>query len=140
MDFEDVSCFLESNHRGVITTNRPDGSSHSSIVVCGLYNQQPVFVSVYPKSQKIKNLRRDTRCTFLSVSPDWREWVTVEGKASLVGYDNTPHEEMRKLLRKVYMCCSDTEHPDWTEYDEAMVEQEAVIVTVTPEKVYGLLR
>ena len=38
MDFEDASCFLESNHRGVITTNRPDGSSHSSIVVCGFFN------------------------------------------------------------------------------------------------------
>jgi len=38
------------------------------------------------------------------------------------------------------MACSETEHPNWHEYDQAMVAQEAVIVTVNPEKVYGLLR
>ena len=140
MNFDDASSFLESNHRGVISTNRPNGSTHSSIVVCGVYEGKPVFVSVYPKSQKIMNLRRDPRCTFLSVSPDWREWVTVEGEASLVDYNNTPREDMRKLLREVYMCCSDTQHPDWADYDEAMVRQEAVIVTVVPNRVYGLLR
>ena len=53
MNFDDASGFLESNHRGVISTNRPNGSTHSSIVVCGVYEGKPVFVSVYPKSQKI---------------------------------------------------------------------------------------
>ena len=44
------------------------------------------------------------------------------------------------MLRKVYMTCSDTEHPDWEEYDQAMIDQEAVIVLVEPKRVYGLLR
>ena len=140
MNFDNASSFLKNNHRGVINTNRPDGATHSSIVVCGLYNEEPVFVSVYPRSQKIVNLRRDPKCTFLSVSSDWREWVTVEGKATLVSYENTNGEEMRKLLREIYMCCSDTPHPDWVDYDEAMVRQKAVIVTVDPQRVYGLLR
>ena len=44
------------------------------------------------------------------------------------------------MLREVYMACSDTPHPNWEEYDEAMVKQDAVIVLVHPHKVYGLLR
>ena len=55
-------------------------------------------------------------------------------------YDNTDAEILRPLLREVYMACSDTEHPDWNEYDQAMVKQKAVIVLVSPEKTYGLLR
>ncbi len=38
------------------------------------------------------------------------------------------------------LACSDTEHPDWDEYDQAMIDQEAVIVLIAPKRVYGLLR
>ena len=140
MDFNDVVPFFETHKRGVIATRRPSGATHSSIVVCGAYEGNAAFVSVYPRSQKIRNLRRDPNCTVLSVRDDWREWVSVEGQATLIDYNNTDAEEMRVLLRKVYMACSHTEHPDWEEYDQAMVDQEAVIVLVKPERVYGLVR
>ena len=140
MDFDDVKPFFESHHRGVIATHRPNGATHSSIVVCGTYKGNAAFVSVYPRSQKIRNLRRDPSCTVLGVTDDWREWVSVEGQATLFDYDNTDAEEMRVMLREVYMSCSHTEHPDWEEYDQAMIDQEAVIVLVNPERVYGLLR
>ena len=140
MDFNDVVPFFETHKRGVIATRRPNGATHSSIVVCGAYEGNAAFVSVYPRSQKIRNLRRDPNCTVLSVRDDWREWVSVEGQATLIDYNNTDAEEMRVLLRKVYMACSHTEHPDWDEYDQAMIDQEAVIVLVKPERVYGLVR
>ena len=140
MDFNDVVPFFETHKRGVIATRRPNGATHSSIVVCGAYEGNAAFVSVYPRSQKIRNLRRDPNCTVLSVRDDWREWVSVEGQATLIDYNNTDAEEMRVLLRKVYMACSHTEHPDWEEYDQAMIDQEAVIVLVKPERVYGLVR
>ena len=140
MDFNDVVPFFETHKRGVIATRRPNGATHSSIVVCGAYEGNAAFVSVYPRSQKIRNLRRDPNCTVLSVRDDWREWVSVEGQATLIDHNNTDAEEMRVLLRKVYMACSHTEHPDWDEYDQAMVDQEAVIVLVNPERVYGLVR
>ena len=140
MDFNDVVPFFETHKRGVIATRRPNGATHSSIVVCGAYEGNAAFVSVYPRSQKIRNLRRDPNCTVLSVRDDWREWVSVEGQATLIDYNNTDAEEMRVLLRKVYMACSHSEHPDWDEYDQAMVDQEAVIVLVKPERVYGLVR
>lgn len=140
MNFEDVRPFMETHHRGVIATHRPDGAAHSSIVVCGAYEGSAAFVSVYPRSQKIRNLRRNPNCTVLAVREDWREWVSVEGTATLYDYANTDAEEFRLMLRKVYMACSATEHPDWNEYDQAMIDQEAVIVLVEPKRVYGLLR
>lgn len=140
MNFEDAKPFMESNHRGVIATRRPDGATHSSIVVCGAYDGRAAFVSVYPRSQKIRNLRRDPHCTVLAVSDDWRQWVSVEGEAALFDCDNTDAERLRLMLREVYMACSRAEHPDWEEYDQAMIDQEAVIVLVSPERVYGLLR
>jgi len=140
MKFEAALPFLKKNHRGVITTNRTDGASHSSVVVCGVYDGNPTFASVYPKSQKIKNLRRDPRCTVLSVSEDWRNYVVVEGTATLMDYQNTETERFRCLLREIYLACSDSPHPNWADYDQAMVSQKAVIVLIHPEKTYGLLR
>lgn len=140
MDFEQARPFMEGNHRGVITTHWADGSAQSSIVVCGVYNDCAAFVAVYGQSAKVRNLRRDRRCTVLAVADDWRSWVTVSGEAELFDYTNTEAEEMRVMFREMFRACGDKEHPDWEEYDQAMIDQKAVAVLVRPERVYGLLR
>ncbi|HBF00751.1 MAG TPA: hypothetical protein DDW46_06795 [Dehalococcoidia bacterium] len=66
--------------------------------------------------------------------------MVVEGLVSLTDYGNTDKEIMRTQLRETYMSCSDTPHPNWDEYDKAMVRQEAVIVIIEPTRMYGLLR
>jgi len=140
MNYQEALPFLRKNHKGVVSTNRPDGSTHSSIVVCGIYQNKPTFVSVYPKSQKIVNLRRNPNCTLVSVTGDWRNYAVIEGTVSMMDYNDTEPELMRSKLREAYMACSDTPHPDWEEYDEAMIRQKAVIVSLIPVRVYGLLR
>jgi PPOX class probable F420-dependent enzyme len=140
MEFAEARPFLERHHRGVITTYQPDGGMHASIVVCGAYQGHAAFVIVRGRSVKTRNLRRDPRCTVLAVTDDWRSWVSVEGEAQLLDYHNTDAEEMRVKLREVYRACGDRDHPDWQEYDQAMRQQDAVIVLVRPKRVYGLVR
>ncbi len=140
MTFEEARPFLERQHLGVVTTHQPDGAAQMSIVFCGAYQGHAAFVAVYGKSKKVRNLRRDPRCTVLAVTRDWRSWVSVEGQAQLLDYSNTDAEEARRLFREVYRACGDKDHPDWAEYDQAMIDQGAVIVLVQPQRVYGLLR
>lgn len=144
MEFSDVKAFFQSNHRGVITTFRPDGTAQTSIVVCGASpfdgDEAALFVTVRGSSYKVRNLRRNSRCNVMAVADDWRQFAVVEGAATLTDYRNTDAEEMRVKLRAAFMACGDHEHPDWDEYDRAMVAQDAVIVVVQPERVYGLLR
>lgn len=139
MNFEDARPFMEKNHRGVISTYQANGAMQNSIVVCGAFRGNAAFVIVWGKSAKTRNLRRDPRCTVLAVSDDWRNCVAVEGQAELHDYHNTPAEEYRVLLREVFRACGDKDHPDWEEYDRAMVQQDAVTVFVKPERVYGRL-
>ncbi|MDA0770926.1 MAG: TIGR03618 family F420-dependent PPOX class oxidoreductase [Chloroflexi bacterium] len=140
MDFEDVRPFMESHHRGVIGTRRANGATHSSIVACGAFQGKAAFVSVYPRSVKIRNIRRDPTCTILCVDDNWRSYAVVEGQAQLFDYSNTDAAEIRQMLRDVYRACSATEHPNWNEFDQAMIDQKAVVVLVPPEQVYGMLR
>ena len=139
MEFEQARPFMESNHRGVITTMQRNGAMQNSIVVCGAYQGKAAFVSVRGNSAKVRNLRRDPRCTVMAVDENWRGCVVVEGQAWLYDYSNTDHEELRQMLRQVYRACGDKDHPDWEEYDRAMVEQDAVVVLVEPQRVYGRL-
>ena len=137
MEFEDVRFHFESNHRGVITTFQANGAAQSSIVVCGAYQGNAAFVIVKGRSAKTRNLRKDARCTVMSVADNWRTCAIVEGHATLMDYHNTDAEKMRVELREVFRACGDKDHPDWEEYDQAMVKQDAVIVLVKPDRVYG---
>jgi PPOX class probable F420-dependent enzyme len=139
MEFEEARPFLEQNHWGVVTTFQPDGAAHSSIIVCGAYQNQAAFVIVRGWSVKLRNLRRDPRCSVLAVSKDWRASVAVEGEARLYDYDNTDSEEVRVMFREVFRACGDKDHSDWEEYDQAMKTQRAVIALVRPGRVYGRL-
>ena len=50
--------------------------------------------------------------------------------------DNTDPEELRQAFRDVYRSISG-EHPDWDDYDRAMVEDRRAVVVVVPERIYG---
>ena len=139
MEFEQARPFMETNHRGVITTMQRNGAMQNSIVVVGAYQGNAAFVSVRGNSRTVRNLRREPRCTVMAVDTDWRGCVVVEGQARLYDYRNTDREEFRQMLRLVYRACGDKDHPDWEEYDLAMVEQDAVVVLVSPDRVYGRL-
>ena len=139
MEFEQARPFMETHHLGVVTTQRPNGATHTSIVVCGAYKGHAAFVIVRGASVKTRNLRQNPNCTVLTVTPDWRNWVSVEGEAQLIDYHNTDPEEVRQLLRDVFRACGDSDHPDWAEYDQAMRQQDAVVVLVSPQRVYGRL-
>ncbi|ETW94551.1 MAG: hypothetical protein ETSY1_34355 [Candidatus Entotheonella factor] len=140
MDFEEARPFLEKHHWCVLTTHQRNGAAQSSVIYSGAYQGNAAFVMVYGKSAKIRNLRRDPRCTVLNVTRDWSSWVSVEGEAQLFDYNNTESEQMRQLFRELFRACGDHEHPDWEEYDRAMVTQQAVAALVRPDRVYGLLR
>ena len=140
MNFEQARPFMEKNHRGAISTYQRNGAIQSSIVSSGAFQGNAAFVIVYGNSAKTRNLRRDPRCTVMTVASDWGSFVVVEGQAHLQDYRNTDAEEFRVLLREVYRSCGDKDHPDWEEYDQAMVQQDGVVVLVKPERVYGLLR
>ena len=140
MEFREVSTFLESTHRGVVTTFQPNGVVQVSIVVCGVYQHGLTFVAVSGRSAKVRNLRRDPRCTVLVVADDWSRYVVVEGRAILFDSNNTESKELRRLLRDIYCVCATKEHPNWEEYDSVMESQNAAVISIHPERIYGLLR
>ncbi len=133
---ERVRGFLAENHRAVLTTFRKDGGLQMSIVTCGLYQEGPAF-TVEGSRAKLKNLQRDPRCAILVSTPDWSRYVGIEGAARLISPDKDRSDDLRQALREVYRAAAAKEHPDWEEYDRAMIDQRRSAIVVVPERLYG---
>lgn len=133
---EPMQPFLRENHNGILTTFRKTGSAQMSIVTCGLI-QQGVAFSTAQGSAKYANLRRDPQCSLLVSAPNWRRYIVLEGEATILSSQHTEPEELRLTLREVYRAASGSEHPDWQEYDQAMVDGKRVAVIVIPQHTYG---
>ena len=128
--------FLTNNHNGALTTFRRSGAAQMSVVTCGIYGDGVAFTTTDDRA-KLRNLRRDPRCTILVGTDDWRNFVVLEGEARLVGVDNASDDEYRETLRNVYRTAAGREHPNWPEYDQAMRDDRRYGVVVMPTHVYG---
>ena len=133
---ESVKKFVSENHRAVLTTFRRNGAAQMSIVTTGAYSDGAAFTTTEDRA-KLSNLKRDPRCSLLVSHESWWGYVVLEGRARVMSPDNTDAEELRQALRDVYRAASCEEHPDWDEYDRAMVDDRRAAVVVVPEHVYG---
>ena len=133
---DNIKGFVAENRRGVLTTFRRDGSAQMSIITCGPL-QDGVAFSTTEDRAKLKNLRRNPQCSLLVSRENWSAYVVLQGNARLMSADNTDPEELKMALRDVYRTAAAAEHPDWEEYDEAMVDQKRSAIIVVPDHIYG---
>lgn len=133
---DSVKQFAAENHQGVLTCFRKNGMPQMSIVTCGPYRDGVAFSTTASRA-KLLNLERDARCSLMISKQDWWGYVVLEGKATILSPDNTPADELRDALREVYKIATNTEHSNWPEYDQAMVDDNRAAVIVVPVHVYG---
>lgn len=125
----------------VVSTTRPDGTVHSSLVNAGVFDhplaKEPVVAFVARGSAyKLKLLAAAGRANAVFRS-GW-EWVSVEGPAEMVGPDHTaagfPPDGLPQLLRDIFTAAGGT-HDNWAEYDRAMAEERRTAVFITPARI-----
>jgi PPOX class probable F420-dependent enzyme len=139
----DLSAFAELSARDhglvVLNTLRADGSIQSSVVNAGVMPHPntgtPVVALVaIGSTRKLRNLRADPR-TSVVAHAGW-QWLTVEGRAEVIGPDDTDAESLRVLLRNVFTAAGGT-HDDWDTYDRVMREEGRAAVLISPNRVYS---
>ncbi len=133
---EHIKQFASETHRGVLTTFRRNGAAQMSIISCGPLREGIAF-TVTEDRVKLKNLRRDPRCSLMVSRESWWGFVVLEGHAQIISADNTGPEELRLALREAYSACSGEDHPNWAEYDQAMRDDRRSVIIVVPDNIYG---
>src|SRR5438067_7221892 len=126
MDIEQALEHFRQHGTGTLATLHPDGSPHLSVVFASVVGDA-LWTSSRKPLVKVKNVRRDPRVAF---SSGIREWVTIEGNARI--------EEGGDVLDRLrlYYRTARGEHPDWDDYDRAMIRDQRVIIEITPARAY----
>jgi len=126
----------------VVVALRPDHTPHTTVVNAGVVPHPATgavavaFVSA-GGTRKLALLRSNPT-TAVVARAGWR-WVTVEGRAQLIGPDD-PHpevddERLRLLLRDIFSAAGGT-HDDWATYDRVMRDERRTAVLVSPTRLY----
>jgi PPOX class probable F420-dependent enzyme len=122
----------------VVSTTRPDGSVHSSVVNAGVLDDPvsgaaSVGMVLRGGVRKLDLLRANGRAT-VTFRVGW-EWVSVDGPVRIIGWDdNDP--DLPKLLRDIFLAAGGA-HEDFDEYDRVMAAERRVAVFIEPARIIG---
>jgi PPOX class probable F420-dependent enzyme len=94
--------FLEEPFYGAVTTLRPDGSPHTTVVWVDV-DDEGVMVNTAAGRAKVRYLERDPRLSLIVIdSNDPYRWLAVSGRAELTtdGAEEQIHRLAKKYLGK----------------------------------------
>jgi PPOX class probable F420-dependent enzyme len=127
----------------VLATTRDNGTVQASVVNAGVMRDpagpdDAAVCVARGHSRKLANLRVRPAATIVAHSGG--AWVTVEGRARLIGPDD-PHPDyrddaLRELLRDAFRAAGG-DHDDWDTYDRVMADERRTVIVITPTRVYS---
>jgi PPOX class probable F420-dependent enzyme len=126
--------FVRRSTRAVLATIKRDGRPQMSHVSYTLDDDGVIKIMASKVLAKTRNLKRDPRATLSILADDWYQYVVVEGTCTVIEDDAVP------LLRHVYQRILGKPHPDWAEFDAAMVRDGRVVLAITVDRIYPLDR
>ena len=134
IDLDRARQFLKVRHDGILATIRRDGRPQLSNILYFLDEDGRIKISVTQTRAKTFNLRRDPRASLHVQGRDRYEYLVAEGAAQFIEGDGLA-EALRHYYRKVR-----GDHPDWADYDAAMVSEQRLLLSISVERAYGQLR
>ena len=134
VELERARAFLIQRHNGILASIKRNGRPQLSNVLYLLDEDGRIKVSVTQTRAKTHNLRRDPRATLHVQGRDWYEFLVVDGVTALI-----EGPEVGQALRDVYRKIRG-EHPNWAEYDAAMVNDQRLLLSISIDYAYGMIR
>ncbi len=134
VELESARAFLRQRHNGILATIKRDGRPQLSNVLYLLDDDGRIKVSATQTRAKTHNLRRDPRATLHVQGRDWYEFLVVDGVTELIE-GPAVGQALRDVYRKIR-----GEHPNWDEYDAAMVKDQRLLLSISIDHAYGTIR
>jgi PPOX class probable F420-dependent enzyme len=118
----------------VLATIHRDGRPQLSNILYVHDEDGRIKISVTQTRVKTRNLRRDPRAALHVQGRDAYEYLVIDGTAELIEGDGLA-EKLRDYYRKAR-----GDHPNWAEYDAAMVKEQRLLISLSVDYAYGSLR
>jgi PPOX class probable F420-dependent enzyme len=124
--------YIASNNRGVLATIKQDGRPQLSHIAYTLDDDGLIKISVTQDRAKTRNAKRDDRVALNIIGDNWYQYIVVEGTAGFIEENPLP------ALRHVYERVAGKPHPDWDEFNQAMIDEKRIVMTISVDRLYPL--
>ncbi len=138
MDLTEALEFVRAHRQGVLATIRSNGRPQLSNILYVPGDGDTFRISITADRAKTANLRRDPRASLYVLGETFWQYVVLEAAAELSPVASDPHDATVDLLVDYYRAGSG-EHPDWEEFRAAMVSDRRLVLTLRPERAYGIV-
>jgi uncharacterized protein len=132
MNHQEALEYIGNNSHGVLATIKRDGRPQLSNISYTLDDDGLIKISVTEDRAKTKNARRDPRVSMTVIGDNWYQYIVVEGTAGFIDDDPLP------ALRHVFERVAGKPHPDWDEFDQAMLSEQRIVMTISIDRLYPL--
>jgi len=137
MELPEALTFSSARTQGVLVTIGGSGRPQLSNILFQLHDGT-ARISVTDDRAKTRNLRRDPRASLYVPGDTFWEWIVLEGIAELSPVAAAPDDAVVDELAEMYRNAAG-EHQDWSEFRRAMVTDRRLVLSVRPERAYGLV-
>lgn len=127
----------EKNH-GILITIRRDGRPQSSDISFTLKDGK-FCISATTSRAKTRNLLRDDRAVLHVTSPESWSYISFDGTVEVTSPAQTHNDEVNKELADIYQRIVGKEHPDWNEYQQAMINDGRLVLRFVPQRAVGMV-
>jgi len=138
MDLTDALSFVRDRRQGVLATIRANGRPQLSNILFVPGGDDTLNISVTDDRAKTANLRRDPRASLYVLGENFWQYVVLEAVAELSPVAADPGDDTVEALIEYYRA-GQGEHPNWDEYRAAMVSDRRLVITLRPERAYGIV-
>ena len=139
MQISEAIEFVAERKNAMLLAIKSDGRPQSSNVVYVVNDAGQILISVTEGRAKTKNLRRDPRASLHVNRDDFWAYVVVEADVQLTAVAASPYDDTVDQLVEYFRAVAG-EHDNWDEYRQAMVDDQRLIMTLTPTHAYGMLQ
>jgi PPOX class probable F420-dependent enzyme len=119
----------------VLITLRRDGRAQSSDVAYAIADGAFV-VSLTSGRAKTANMKRDNRVVLHLTDPGSFSYLSFDCTVDLLPVTTHVDDDTADALVEYYRAVAG-EHPDWSEYRQAMIDEGRLLATITPNSVVG---
>ena len=132
MNRTEAEAFVARSTRAVLATIKRDGRPQLSNISYTLDDDGLIKISVTRDRAKTRNLLRDPRASLAIQGDNWGEYLVVEGTC-VVRDGHGVLAELRHVYERIA-----GPHPNWAEFDAAMIRDGRVVLAITIERIYPL--
>ena len=138
MDLEQALEWAKEKNHAILITTRKDGRAQSSDISFTL-KERKFCISATASRAKTSNLLRENRAVLHITSPDTWSYISFDGIVEVTAPAQEPNDDVNQELTDIYRRVLGQEHPDWDEFQQAMIKDQRLVLRFVPLHAVGML-